>query len=89
MKKLMLLMLALTIGIALSGIGALSHATPPPPPPAASEVVPITKSPPMLDTKQELATPKPKAPMDLVAPGELDKKLETPEPKEDKTKSTK
>lgn len=83
MKKLMLLILAVTIGLALSGIGALAQHTEPPPPPPT--ITPATKSPAMLDSKPELASPKPKAPMDLVAPGDSDLKVE---PKPDKTKST-
>jgi hypothetical protein len=83
MKKLMLLILAVTISLALSGIAALAqhtHETPPPPPPST-----VPKSPAMLDSKPELTTPKPKPPMDLTAPGESDVKVE---PKEGKTKST-
>ena len=84
MKKLLLLILAVTICLALSGIGALAQhtteSTQPAPPPT-----PITKSPAMLDSKPELATPKPKPPMDLTAPGGSDEKVA---PKEGKTKST-
>jgi hypothetical protein len=83
MKKLMLLIVAVTISLALSGIGAFCHepteAPPPPPPPTE------TQSPLMLDTKPELATPQPKAPMDLKAPGASEEKVG---PKEGKKKST-
>jgi hypothetical protein len=83
MKKLMLLIVAVTISLALSGIGAFCHEpTPTPPPPAPAET---TKTPIMLDTKPELATPQPKAPMDLKAPGASEKKVA---PKEGKKKST-
>jgi hypothetical protein len=84
MKKLMLLIVAVTILLALSGIGAFCTETtkPPPPPPPPTET---TKSPLMLDTKPELATPQPKPPMDLKAPGASEEKAL---PKEGKTKST-
>ena len=83
MKKLMLLIVAVTISLALSGIGAFCHeptSTPPPPPPPET-----TKTPIMLDTKPELATPQPKPPMDLKAPGASEEKVA---PKEGKKKST-
>jgi len=87
MKKLMLLILAVIISLTLGGIGALSHASEPTPapPPTSTAPTPATKSPAMLDTKPELATPQPKPPMDLMAPGASGEKVA---PKEDKTKST-
>jgi hypothetical protein len=83
MKKLMLLIVAVIISLTMSGIVPLSHASGPTPPPPAAPT-PETQSPPMLDTKPELATPQPKAPMDLKVPGASDVKVE---PKEGKTKS--
>ena len=84
MKKLMLLIVAVTISLALSGIGAFCHeptpAPQPPPPPAET-----AKTPTMLDTKPELATPQPKPPMDLKVPGASEEKVT---PKEGKKKST-
>ena len=85
MKKLMLLIVAVIISLTLGGIGALSHATEPTPPPQAPTQPRQPQSPAMLDSKPELATPQPKPPMDLTAPGASGEKVA---PKEDKTKST-
>jgi len=87
MKKLMLLILAVIISLTLGGIGALSHATQwDTPAPQQTQTQPRQpQSPAMLDSKPELATPQPKPPMDLTAPGASGEKVA---PKEDKTKST-
>ena len=88
MKKLILLIVAVIISLTLGGIGALSHASvwdTPAPPPQAPSLPRTPQSPAMLDSKPELATPQPKPPMDLKAPGGSDEKVA---PKEDKTKST-
>lgn len=79
MKKLLLLIITVTLCLSLSGLGSLSHATssstPPPPPPSGPP--PETDSPAMLDTKPELAIPKPQPPMDLRAPGDTEDKAKT------------
>jgi hypothetical protein len=67
MKKLMLRLLTLTLALALLAVMSTLYATEKPPTP--QPVTPATQSPPMLDTKPELASPTPKAPLDLSGSG--------------------
>lgn len=88
MKKIFLAIMALVLCTVISGLVQLASATSPPPSTVPGKEK-ETDSPLMLDTKPELAPPKPQPPTNLRVPGVPEERVTPPAEKREKEKESK